>query len=121
MSFTNNGTIVTVPTGQIPSGFTAAAVVEVSPTQPDYVSKTFTIAKAGVENADKVVTFTALVAAITAAVTVLAQADFDDTANTIVISSDFKSYRTNMIFAEELLTNVVQSYKCVVDIFVNVS
>ncbi len=121
MAFTNNGTIVSVPAGQVPSGFTAAAVAEVASTQPGYVNQIITVLKAGVEDADKVVTFTALVAAITAAVSIIAQADLDDIGNTIVVSADFKSYRSNMIFAEDLLTDTVQSYKCVVDITVNIA
>lgn len=120
MAIVNNGTVVNVPSSKIPTGYTKPAVTEVVSTQPNYENISISVAKSTVEDASKVTTFTALVAAVNAAVTAQLDADFLAT-NTVTAHAVFKDYRTNQIMNEALLTNTVNTYICTVDIFVNIA
>jgi len=117
MAITNNGTIVTVPDGQLPSGYTKPTVTTFSDAETTYENRSFTVAKSAVENAVKVTTMTALVAAINAAVDALLANDFV-ASNTVTAYADLKSYRTDQIFPEKLLTDAVVNYICIVDVYV---
>jgi len=119
MAIVNNGTLVSVNASKIPTGYTLPTITEVVSTQPNYENISITVAKSTVEDANKVTTFTALVAAVNAAVTAQLASDLLAT-NTVTAHAVFKDYRTNQIISEELLTNVVSSYICTVDIFVNI-
>lgn len=121
MAFTNNGTKVSLQTAQIPAGYTLPAVDNLSNSAPTYSAYQITIAKSTVENADKAATLTALVAAVTAAVTAKVQADFDDTANTVLCNADLVNLRNNQNFADGFYTNAVVNYVCTVNIYIQIS
>ena len=120
MALTNNGTVVQVNNNKIPSGYTKPSVTTFADVESKYKNREITIAKAGVENANEVTTFTAIIAAITTAVGVLITADYDVT-NTVDAYAIVKDITTNASVGDELYTNVAVNYICNVDIFIKTS
>jgi hypothetical protein len=121
MALTNNGTVVNVISSKIPSGYTKPSVTTFTDYESTYPDRVITVAKSSVENADEVVTFTALIAAITTAVTTLIEADYDETANTIEAYAIVKDIQTNNSVGNVLYTNGALNYICTVDIYIKTS
>lgn len=117
MALTNNGTVVSVNKNKIPTGYTKPTVTTFADHESKYDDREITIAKSGVENSDELVTFAAIIAAITDAVTTLISDDYDVT-NTVTAYGVVKDITTNAKNGEELYTNVAVNYICTVDIFI---
>ena len=118
MALTNNGTVVLVNDNKIPTGYTKPTVTTFDDQESKYVNRSITIAKSGVENSDELVTFAAIVAAVTAAVDTLINADYDVAGNTITVYSNLKDIITNASVGNVLYTDGVVNYLCTVDIFI---
>lgn len=120
MALVNNGTKVSIEQHNLPSGYTKPTVTEFA--AEDWrspVSKTITIDKSTVEAATGSATFTALVAAVTSAVTTLA-ADYDAT-NAVTVYADLTNVTTNFSRNGVLYTDGAIQYVCAVDIYVQVA
>lgn len=117
MALTNNGTAVFLNDSYLPSGYTRPTVTKFTDWEAKYQDYVITIAKAGVEGATGAITFTALVAAITAAVNVMLDADLDIVANTVTAFVNLKSVSTNFNLTGVQYTNGVINYLCTVDIY----
>ena len=118
MALTNNGTAVFLDASYLPAGYTKPTVTKFSDSEYKDSDVVVTIAKSTVENANAVTTFTALVAAITAAVSAIITADFDVTGNTVTAFANLKVITTNNELDGVLYTNGALNYLCTVDIFV---
>jgi hypothetical protein len=118
MALTNNGTAVYLTESYLPAGYTKPTVTKFSDSEYKDADVVVTIAKSTVENANKVTTFTALVAAVTAAVSAIITADFDTVDNTVTAFANLKFVDTNNDLAGVLYSNGALNYLCTVDIFV---
>jgi hypothetical protein len=108
MAITNNGTQVNIHSSYIPSGYTVPTVT----TFTDYeYSKTtvYTVPKSTVQNASKLLTFAALVAAITAAVTA-DLGDYNATLYNITAYSEITAITDNLGVDEVLYTTGAVNY-----------
>lgn len=116
MAITNNGTKVSVRSGDIPSGYTKPTITEFA--DYEYINSIDVVLdKATIDEADPVVTFTALVAAITSAVTARITTDYIGT-NTVDIWTDFKTVKTNLTSNDAIYKADAPTYVCGVDIFI---
>ena len=121
MALSNKGTVVNVNNNKIPSGYTKPVVATFDDAESIYINRSISIAKAGVENANEVTTFTAIIAAITTAVTALITADYDIAGNTVDVYASVKDITTNASVGVDLYTDGAINYLCTVDIFVKTS
>lgn len=120
MALTNNGSVVEVNDNKIPSGYTKPTVTTFDDDESKYVNRSISVAKSGVENANEVTTFTAIIAAITTAVSALITADYDVT-NTVAAYAVVKDIVSNAKVGDVLYTTGVVNYVCTVDIFIKTS
>lgn len=118
MALTNNGTIVQMDASYLPTGYTKPTVTRVTDYEASFDSVVVTIAKSTVENANKVTTFTALVAAVTAAVSALITADFNVSGLAVTAYANLKRVYHNLELTGVLYTNGAVNYVCEVDYFV---
>lgn len=116
MAIVNNGTQVNIHSSYYPSGYTLPTVTTF--TDYEYTkTKVITVTKASVQNAAKLVTFAALVAAITAAVTADLD-DYDHTAYTITAYSEITAISDNLGVDEVLYTTGAVNYLVTVTTYV---
>jgi hypothetical protein len=118
MALTNNGTKVSIPAAQLPSGYTKPSVTEFSDYEMKYSSRVFTIAKSTVENEDAVTTMENLIAQLNAEIETLISSDIDTVGLTVTAWSELRSLSTNNNLAGVKFTNGALNYILVVDIFV---
>jgi len=118
MALTNAGTAVYLLSENLPVGYSVPTVNKFTDHEYKYSDAVLTIAKSGVENANKVTTFTALVAAVTAAVSAMVTADFNVSGLTVGAYANLKYVSTNFDLAGVLYSNGAINYICQVDIFV---
>lgn len=121
MALTNVGTAVYLDDANIPAGYTRPTITKFSDHEYKYENAVLTIAKSGVENANKITTFTALVAAITSAVSAMVTADYNVSALTVRAYANLKYIEDNLNMTGVLYTNGAINYICTVDIFVKTS
>jgi hypothetical protein len=119
MAIVSNGTQVLISDGKIPNGYTKPTVTTFDDEEATYKDFVITVDKSTIENADAVVAFTALVAAIGTAVDALLATNY--TTNTGAAYVNFKDVINNQLFSDNSYykTNTL-SLKCTVDIFVRV-
>ena len=79
MAIVNNGTRVSVPAAQIPTGYTKPTITAVSGDELWINQTSINILKSAVENANEVTAFTALVSAINVAAAALVSVAFTTT------------------------------------------
>jgi hypothetical protein len=118
MALTNNGTAVYLELVQLPAGYTPPTITKFSDHEYKYEGAILTIAKSGIQNASKVTTFTALVAAVTAAASAMVTADFNVSGLTVTAYSNLRIVYHNFDMAGVLYTDGAINYLCTVDIFV---
>ena len=118
MALVNNGTAVFIDAAYLPVGYIKPIVTKFADSEYKDADVVVTIAKSGVVNANAVTTFTALVSAITAAVSAIVTADFNVAGLTVTAFSNLKVVTTNNDLAGVLYTNGTLNYVCTVDIFV---
>ena len=85
MALVNNGIDMKLIGAMIPTGYTDTPATKFTDQEYQTYSLTLAIAKSGVENANKVTTFTNLRTALNTAIETLINSDFDTTANTVTI------------------------------------
>ena len=123
MAITFNGLITRLQKDQIPVGYTEAIVDKVLQGGDDFQSINFTlqIAKSTVENADDVVTFTALHAAFEQGILDYLTAYYDNTKTVESYASLVRlETNTDSINKKDYFKNVVTSYKGSIQIIVSV-
>jgi len=118
MALTNKGTQVFINESYLPAGYTKPTVDKFTDFEAKYPDYEIQIAKAGVENADKVTTFTALVTAITAAVSAMITDDFNVGVLTVTCFANLKAVDHNFNLVGVLYSDGAVYYICNVDIFV---
>ena len=118
MALTNNGTAVYIADSYIPAGYTKPSITKFTNYEAKYPDYQVSVAKTAVENADKVVTFTALVAAVTAAVSAVITADFNVGGLTVTAFANLKEISHNFTLDGVQYTNGAINFSCKVDIFV---
>ena len=118
MALTNAGTAVYLDAAQMPEGYSVPTVTKFTDHEYKYEDAVVTVAKSGVQNANKVTTFTALIAAITTAVSAMVTADFNVSGLTVNCYANVKYIYTNHDLAGVLYTSGAINYLCQVDIFV---
>lgn len=118
MALTNRGTAVYLDDSLLPAGYSKPSVTKFTDHEYKASDVVVTIAKAGVDESDKATTFAALVAAVSAAVSVLIAADFDTTGLTVTAYANLKVVTHNVDLAGVLYTNGTVNYLCTVDYFV---
>ena len=118
MALTNNGTAVFLNDSYIPAGYTKPVITKFVDFEAKYPDYQVSVAKSGVENANKVTTFTALVAAVTAAVSAVVTADFNVSGLTVTCFANLKVIDHNFELDGVQYTNGAINYICTVDIFV---
>src|SRR5680860_649504 len=118
MAITNNGTILSISTNQIPTGFTAPVVTTF--TDAEYVrSHIIDVLRVTVANADKAITLTNIMTnatiGINKQVTDILTADYVGT-NTVQAYSEVTSLTHNIqsIGTTDFLGNAVVVYRCAV-------
>jgi len=116
MALTHNGTKVSIPAAQLPSGYTKPTVTEFTDYENQYISREFTIAKSTVENATGSVTFAAIVSALNTAIEALITADFDTAGLTVTSWADLTAISTNDTLAAIKYTTGTPNYICTVTI-----
>ena len=117
MALTNAGTQVLVNDNKLPTGYTKPTVTTFEDIESKYKDRAFVVVKSVVENADPLVTFAAIVDAITTAVSALITADYDVT-NTVTAFANLKDVATNLKNGDALYNADVVDYDCIVDIFI---
>ena len=115
---THNGTVVSIPAAELPSGYSKPAVTEFSDYEQKYTSRTMTIVKAGVDEATALATFTALMVQLNTDIETLLSADFTIASLTVTSYAVLKSVTTNANLAGVLYTTGAVNYVLTVDIFV---
>ena len=115
---THNGSVVSVPQAELPTGYTKPVVTEFSDYEQEYTSRTMTVLKSTVENADGATTMTNLIAQLNTDIEALLSADFTIATLTVTSYAVVKSISTNDNLAGVKYTDGVLNYVLVVDIFV---
>lgn len=118
MALTNNGTSVYLNSSILPAGYTPPVITKFTDHKYKYENAVMAIAKSGVENANKVTTFTALVAAITTAVSAMVTADYNVSGLTVTAYANLKTVYHNFDLSGVEYTDGAINYLCTVDIFV---
>ncbi len=126
---TNNGTVNNISQGQKPSDYSDPSVTTSGAWLCKYrTDLELTILKATVDESDPATSLTAIIAngsiGITKQALDLVTVDFDLSARTVVMYTDFKQLRTNMSpvgAGDDLLTDAVTNYIATVDIYVRTS
>lgn len=115
---THNGVKVSIPSAQVPSGYSLPSVTEF--TDYEYVvhNREFTIAKSGVENATAATTLTNLITQLDTDIETFLTADYHIDTLTVTAWSEVKVIRSNNAVDEIFWTTGTNSYICVVDIYV---
>lgn len=107
-----------------PTGYTDPGGSNLSSSQPTYENLELSVTKSVVENASKATTFdnirTDAAVGIEKQVADLLTNDMDVT-QTITYNIDWKDVKTNFTFPEDFYGNAVAVYKCIVDVYINVS
>jgi len=116
MAVNNRGTLVDLSTGYLPTGYTKPSI---TPMAEEYTrSATLTIAKTAVENASSITTIGNIVTNISAQITAIIGADYDDLALTIDVYTRIKAIKTNFNLDNVLYTNGVINYLVDVEYFI---
>jgi len=115
---THNGSVISVPQAELPTGYTKPVVTEFSDYEQEYTSRTMTVLKSTVEDAVAVTTMEQLVAQLNTDIEALLTADFNIGVLTVTSFANLKSISTNNNLAGVLYTDGVLNYVLVVDIFV---
>jgi len=118
MALTNAGTAVYLDSSLLPAGYTVPTVTKFTDHEYKAADVVLTIAKTGVDESDKVVTFTALVAAVTVAVSAYVTADYNVSGLTVNCYANLKVIAHNLDMAGVLYTTGAVNYLCTVDIFI---
>jgi len=118
MALTFNGVAVTVPSPDLPSGYSRPAVTDFDDYELQYLDREFTVAKAGVENASETVTFAAIRSALDTAIQALISADVDVTGLTVTAYANWKIIATNFSNGSVKYTDGAINYVCTCDIFI---
>lgn len=93
--YTNNGTLVNIDYRLIPTGFTKPTVSTFDTEGKAKYDRKFTIPMASVADPVEADTLDAIITEIETQVDALIAAEFDDTANDIVVYSDMYELKTN--------------------------
>jgi hypothetical protein len=115
---THNGTVVSIPQAELPTGYTKPVVTEFEDYEQKYTSRTMTIAKLGVAAATALATFTALMAQLNTDIETLLGADFTIATLDVTSYAVLKSVSTDNKLAGALYTSDALNYLLVVDIYV---
>ena len=122
MAITNNGTVNSLDSTLLPSGYTRPTVTEIS--DYDYVKEvTLSVAKATVENATKATTLANIIAngtvGITAQITAILAADYLATA-TVTAYTDFYKISSNIEVntSSDFYNDTAVSYTCYCRLYV---
>lgn len=125
MAITNNGTVVTIPTDKLPSGYTKPTVTTFSDYEY-YRTATLNVDRATVYSATKTTTMANILAngtiGVTKQVTDLVTADFDAT-NTVTIYADLYDISSNLEVSQtgDFYGNTDDKFVCYVRIYVKAS
>lgn len=124
MALSAQSTKLSMHSTKRPTGYTDPGGSNLSSSQPTYENLELSVTKSVVENASKATTFdnirTDAAVGIEKQVADLLTNDMDIT-QTITYNIDWKDVKTNFTFAEDFYGNAVAVYKCIVDVYINVS
>lgn len=124
MALSAQSTKLSMHSTKRPTGYTDPGGSNLSNSQPTYENLELSVTKSVVENASKATTFdnirTDAAVGIEKQVEDLLTNDMD-VAQTITYNIDWKDVKTNFTFAEDFYGNAVAVYKCIVDVYINVS
>ena len=124
MALSAQSTKLSMHSTKRPTGYTDPGGSNLSSSQPTYENLELSVTKSVVENASKATTFdnirTDAAVGIEKQVADLLTNDMDVT-QTITYNIDWKDVKTNFTFAEDFYGNAVSVYKCIVDVYINVS
>jgi hypothetical protein len=121
MALTNSGTAVYLVDSNLPDSYTRPTVTKFTDHEYKYTDAVMTIAKSGVEDSTSLLTFAALVTAVTAAVTTMITEDFDTVGLTVACYANLKTVSSNFNLSGVMYTDGAINYLCTVDIFVKTS
>ena len=117
----NNGiSLSELSTSKIPAGAATPAYTAVVSTQPNWVRKTYSIAKSTVEAAAKADTFDAIIAALLVLISAEAE-NINDGVQTYTVSSKLIDITNNQAVPDGFYTDTAVAYNCVVDTDLNIS
>lgn len=124
MALSAQSTKLSIHATKRPAGYTDPGGSNLSSSQPTYENLELSVTKSVVENASKATTFdnirTDAAVGIEKQIADLLTNDMDVT-QTITYNIDWKDVKTNFTFAEDFYGNAVAVYKCIVDVYINVS
>lgn len=124
MALSAQSTKLSMHSTKRPTGYTDPGGSNLSTSQPTYENLELSVTKSVVENASKATTFdnirTDAAVGIEKQIADLLTNDMDIT-QTITYNIDWKDVKTNFTFAEDFYGNAVAVYKCIVDVYINVS
>lgn len=118
MALTHNGTTVSIPAAELPSGYTKPSVTEFTDHEQLYASRAFTIAKSTVQNATDTTTMSNLITQLNTDIETLINADFDTTGLTVTSYAVLRSLSTNNTLTGVKFTNGALNYVLTVDVYV---
>lgn len=117
----NNGiSLEDLSTSKIPSGSATPSYTAVVSTQPNWIRKTYSIAKSTVEAAAKSDTFDAIIAALLVLISAEAE-NINDGVQTYTVSSKLIDITNNQAVPDGFYTDTAVAYNCVVDTDLNIS
>ena len=116
---TNNGTRVQIADSLIPAGFNKPSITTFDDGEWVSLDRVLTIGKAGVDDANPVTTYTAIVADTVTQVTALLGVVYDDAALDVTSYTDLTALKLNTDTGQsERFTDTAPSYLATVKIFV---
>ena len=123
MALTNAGTLVQLPTSRVPSDFTAVAVSSFTDFEYQSTTRTLSVLKSTVQDADPSTTLLAIISnatiGINKQVTDLVTAEFDTT-NTVTCYAILTGIDSNQAASasNDFYTDTAMSYLCTVKFYV---
>ena len=123
MALTNSGTLVQLPTSRVPSDFTAVAVSSFTDYEYQSTTRTLSVLKSTVQDADPATTLLAIIANATIGINKqvfdLVTAEFD-TYNTVTCYAILTGIDSNVAASasNDFYTDTAMSYSCTVNFYV---
>ena len=120
MALVNNGVKLSISNRIYPSGVTLSNTLTEFSDHEYFRNTTLTVPKAAADDADRKVTFKAIIDELESQVAVFLGAEFDDAAKTVTYYIDVKALSNNqqLNLTSEFYTNVAEAYVLNIDIYI---
>jgi len=120
MALVNNGIAVSIAQALLPTGYVKPVVPVFA--NHDYIETVdfdgYLVGKIGVDDADPIVTFTALVADLVSQIGTEITADYDVATLTVTVYGELLDVSTDLVLGESLYTNDALNYKPKMKIYI---